>query len=167
MKTIKEDYLIIDNLVDLSYFETHGETITGAYNTQSSWRRAAEGTYILVYNISYQAGNQKNNKYLVSYSATLQQQCIFDDIDSDVAKIIEIKQKMHISLRKFLEDNCQSFFHLLKFELQEFTQDSTIREKASIYRVMDAKPFEELSQIEREMEEFHYGQNVLKIVVNE
>ncbi|SFA54911.1 hypothetical protein SAMN04488511_11441 [Pedobacter suwonensis] len=148
MKILKENYILVDGSVNLSYFETHS-TITGSYDTRSSWRRALENTSILAYTISYWAGNEKKDKYFVSYNRTLEMQCDFEDLEKDVDQIIEIKKKMHLSLSEFLKENCQSFYSSLKFVPQTFGEYDITREKSSINRAMVEKAFEDLSNEEK------------------
>ncbi|HWV71085.1 MAG TPA: hypothetical protein VN040_05200 [Pseudosphingobacterium sp.] len=154
MKILEKYSTLVNYSINLPCLNRDEKLSTNLY-AASKWLRDEKNTFILIYDTFFEAkgiGDQS----LITYHHQLELCCTFDIIENDAIEIVQLKRQANIAMKSFLENNMKSFFYLLDFSGQRFSNEFSIasevkNEVKSINRIMSTSPFEEMSEEQKKL----------------
>lgn len=120
MKILSKTDTLIHYSINSNFFDNNSQ-LSKSHYTKNNWRNISSSRYVLLYEILFSIKDEVTGEYFIKYHKRLDMECVFDNLDKDVEEILRMKAEMNISMYYFLQQNTLSFFHLLNFEPDTFT----------------------------------------------
>jgi hypothetical protein len=139
MEILKQEYKILNWLVNPDYFETFDKASSEA-GTSYHWDTAPANTAGFIYTLYFRAKDDRTGTLFADYNGQLVMNVRIQDEKQDAQEMLTIVKELHLSVNDYIKENIAPHQHKLYLHDYEINEHELARMEAGMLRLRDKRP---------------------------